>query len=61
MIAHIEDLAGPPRIIRKPKCFYDPDGTLPEVVELRFVKPPSLSGWSDEEYRQEIERRVQVK
>ncbi len=61
VVSLIEDLAGPTRMIKKPKCFYDPLGDLPNEVPLRFVKPPELESWTDEEYRQEVSRRVEAK
>lgn len=60
-ISLIEDLAGPGRMIQKPEGFFDPDGDVPDEVELRFIKPPMLADWTDEEYRAEIRRRVEAK
>ncbi|MEM7168348.1 MAG: hypothetical protein AAF581_23075 [Planctomycetota bacterium] len=60
-ISTIEQLAGPPQVIQRPNNFYDPKGDLPKFVELRFVKPPPLADWTDDEYRKEIAKRVDTK
>jgi len=60
-MSRIEDLAGPPQIIRRPEGLYDPKGDVPETIELRFVKPAALSDMTDDEYRAEISRRVELK
>ncbi len=61
VISLVEDLAGPPQTIEKPSGFYDPEGKVPDTVILRFVKPPVLADWTDDEYRREIARRVEEK
>lgn len=58
LLSRIAELAGPPRTIRIPVQCYDPEGDLPETVELRFTKPPELAHLTDDEYREEIRRRV---
>ena len=60
-MSRIEDLAGPPRIIKRPEGLYDPNGDVPETIELRFVKPAVLSDMTDDEYRAEISRRLKLK
>ncbi|MEM7166895.1 MAG: hypothetical protein AAF581_15635 [Planctomycetota bacterium] len=59
VLSKIEQLAGPPEIITKPEWFYDPDGDLPDTATFRFVKPPQIWDWSDDEYRAEVRRRVE--
>ena len=61
VVSQIKELAGEPKVVRKPSGFYDPEGKLPEYVLLRYEKPPALSDWTDEEYRAEISRRVAEK
>ena len=61
VISLVKDLAGEPKVIKKPKCFYDPNGDVPEEVSLKYVKPPELAHMTIEEYRNEIARRVEAK
>ncbi|MCA8961672.1 MAG: hypothetical protein KDC38_14205 [Planctomycetes bacterium] len=58
VVTRIEELAGPPTYVAKPEAFFDLEGDLPEEVPLRFVKPPLLEDWTDDEYRQVIASRV---
>ena len=61
VISLVKDLGGEPKVIKKPECFYDPNGDVPDEVSLKFVKPPELSHLTIEEYRQEIARRGEAK
>lgn len=61
VMSAIEDLAGPPRVVKRPDGFFDPFGEVPEWMLLRFEKPREFDDWSDDEYRSEIARRVEAK
>ena len=58
VLTKIDEIGGPPRLIRKPAKFYDPCGELPDTVRLQYLKPHELSHWTLEEYRSELQRRV---
>ena len=60
-ISLVKDLAARPRTIKKPACFYDPEGDVPKSVTLQFVKPPELEHMTLKQYRDEIARRVDAK
>ena len=59
VVTKIDEIGGPPRIIKKPANFYDPKGELPDTVELRYVKPVELADWTLEEYKTELRKRVE--
>lgn len=61
VVSLVDDLARPGKIVRKPGCFFDPDGKMPDYVEVRFEKPAVLSHLTDDEYRAEVARRVRAK
>ena len=39
-----------PVVVKRPKWFFDPEGEMPEQVELRFKRPPEFAHLSQEQW-----------
>ncbi|MCA8962640.1 MAG: hypothetical protein KDC38_19075, partial [Planctomycetes bacterium] len=58
-ISLIEDLANTPTVYERPAHLRA--DLLPRFAALELRKPPELEDWTDQEYREEIARRVEMK
>ena len=54
-----------PVVVKRPRWFFDPDGEMPEQVELRFKRPPEFAHLTQEQWAaklrasaEEVERRA---
>jgi putative transposase len=53
-------LADKPLVIKRPKRFFDKDGSLPEQVELRFTRPPEFAHLSQDEWATKIRTAIEA-
>jgi putative transposase len=51
-------LSGKPVVVKRPNWFFDPDGEMPEEVELRFERPPEFAHLSHQEWTDKIRAAV---
>jgi len=52
-------LADKPLVVKRPKRFFDPNGNMPELASLRFVRPPEFADMSHEEWAALLRTKVQ--
>jgi REP element-mobilizing transposase RayT len=53
-------LNGKPLVVRRPHWFFDPQGRMPETVELQFVRPPGFEHLSHEDWAEKIRAAVRA-
>ena len=47
-----------PVVVKRPKWFFDENGTMPDEAELRFVRPPEFAHLSHEEWADKLRTAV---
>lgn len=53
-------LSGTPMVVQRPSWFFDPEGKMPEQVEIHFKRPQQFAHLTEQQWRDKLRKAVET-